>query len=387
MDRFEIVVENQPLTVSPDDAPASVDRFWAVIGFRVVDELTGRPPQTSAGLATTYPRLTPRTAADGTLGLVGIPRNAFPDLQTTNYAVEMTVRVPGYVKRTWTEILPAQPGFPAEFTPHIPPDLHLHRLPVMLGGRTVVNGAGAATPAAGATVRVTGIWRTPPPADAVVPAGPPLLVHLDPPVYAERPAAAAAAERVTLTPVVGDEKSMTQSCSAGSRILRLTNRLNLTPGEILLLDAQAADRSEHLAILSVEGGSTPEQEAVITLEHPAAYAHRKSTVVRRVSAVSAGPANNLSDAAIPGDAVVFLGGVNGLSTAGHIRLSGGGAAEFHRFRPYATVSGAAGYFRLPPLSRVAWVELEADDGVHPAVKTVVSPDYQLCENVVDLVIG
>lgn len=386
MNRLEILYDGTPTTVSLDDPIPCVDRMCGIIGMRLVDEVTGQPPRKTVSLTTTYPRLTARVAEDGVVGLAGIPRDVFPALDTTNYTVAMTIRVPGYVQRKLTETFPSQPAFPAAFSPMFLPDLRLHRLPVRIRGRIVLRNAATITPVAGAAVRVTGIWRTPPPAAASVPADPPNLIYLEPPIYAEHAAATGSVERFTMTPVLGDDKLLLQPYSASTKKIRLSNTLNVSPGDILLLDADLPDRSEYLAVHSIQGGSTPDQEAEITLDHSTAYAHRKHAVIRRVNPQPPGPTNSLSDAAIPGDAVAFLASMNGLSPAGQIRLHSSGTVEYHRVRTYTAVSDSAGYYRLPPVSRAAWIEVEADDSVHAAVKTVVSPDYERSENIADLVI-
>jgi hypothetical protein len=387
MNRISVPLDGGIAVVSLDDAGQNTNRTWGVIGVRLVDEWTREPPRTKIEAATEYPGLAVRAAEDGTVGLAGIPRIVFPDLDTTPYSVGLEIRAEGYVPRSLSVIVPAQPVFPLSFTPLLLPDLLLHRVPVAIRGRTVLSGAGTTTPIAGATVRVTGIWRTPPPAHASVPADPPDLLHLEPDVYAERPATTGILRRCDLTPVLLDDKFLLESYSAGNRIIRLTNRLNLNPGDILQLDADQSDRSEYIPIQSIAGGSTPDQEARITLEHAAALRHRRNAVVRRVVVSPPGAANLLADGAIPGDSTVFTGGLAGWGGATFARLEGGpAAAEYHAVRRYAAASDAGGYYRLPPIARTAWLEIEAADGVHAPVKLTVSPDYERSEYVVDFVL-
>jgi hypothetical protein len=251
----------------------------------------------------------------------------------------------------------------------------------------VVSAAGATTPAAGAAVRITGIWRTAPPANAVVPADPPNLACLEPPVYADRKAGVGALRRCDLTPVLGDDKLLLDAVGPEETVIRLSNRQNINAGDVVRLDATVEDRMENIAIQSIAGGSTPNQEAWITLEHPVARLHRRNSNVRRVTVSPPGPANLLADDVILGDTTVFTGGLGGLAGASFACLEGGPAPEYHAIRLYSTVADGDGYFRLPPVSRTAWLAMEASDGVHLPVQMTVSPDYEEFENVVDFVIG
>jgi hypothetical protein len=387
MNRMTVSLDGEYAVVSLEDAPPAADRVRAVFGIRLVDEWTGRPPRTRVEAATDTPGLAARSADDGAVALVGVPHAVFPALDTTPYSVGLTIRAEGYVPRSLSVDFPIQLGFPHAFAPRIPPDLLLHRLPVTVRGRTVLAAAGTTAPIAGAAVRVTGIWRTPPPAHASVPADPPNLVCLEPPVYAERAAAAGTLRRCDLNPVSLEDKLLLEPCSAGSTVIRLTDRINLSAGAILRLDADRPDRAEHILIQSIAGGSTPDQEAMATLAHPTACRHNRNAVVRRVTAPPPGAAILLADDAVPGDTTVFPGGLSGLAGAQFARLEGGSAAaEYHAVRLYAATSDGEGYYRLPPVSRTAWLEIEADDGMHTPVKLVISPDYDRPEYAVDFVL-
>ena len=92
--------------------------------------------------------------------------------------------------------------------------------------------------------------------------------------------------------------------------------------------------------------------------------------------------------AFAGDRPVFLTGLNDLATATVAEITGTGItpAEFHAVSHYEGKSSADGYFRLPPVSRVAQLRLRAEGGglPHP-IATTLSPDYEHYENRVDVI--
>ncbi len=387
MNRLDVLLDGERVTVSLDDSPASVDRIQGIIAIRLVDEWTREPPRTKVSAQTEYPGLSAYVSRDGAIGLAGIPRILFHLLDSKPYPVEVTIRADGYLPRKLTVEVGPQPAFPASFAPRTR-ELFLHRLPVVIRGRTVLSGTGPTTPIGGATVRITGIWRTPPPAYAMVPSSPPNLICVEPPVYTERETAVGTLRRCDLTPALGEDKRLLEPCEAGSGTLRLSDRQNLNAGDLLRLDAEKPDRMEHIAVESIAGGSTPDQEAEIALAQSTAREHRRGAIVQRVTPAAPGAVNTLVDTAIPGDSTFFTDGLAGLAGADFARLDGSAPdPEYHQIRLYSAVSDADGYFRLPPISRTAWVLLEAGDGMHAPVVQVFSPDYEEYENDVDFVFG
>ena len=87
--------------------------------------------------------------------------------------------------------------------------------------------------------------------------------------------------------------------------------------------------------------------------------------------------------AIAGDTTIFVNSLAGLITANQVEVSGGAPVnEYHNLQRYHATSNADGYYRLPLLSRVAQVRLEASDGVH-TVTLDYRPDYTNRENRLD----
>lgn len=161
MPRRTIEVEGRRYLFSADDQPSLGDRLRALARLRVIDELTGEPPAGLITLESDAPLAAPRIASDGLVGLVGFPRGIFPALATQPSTITLLVRVEGYIPRQVEVTLPQEPAFPQLFTPPPLLTLLLHREPVVIMGRTVQATSNPTTPLAGATVRVTGIWRTP----------------------------------------------------------------------------------------------------------------------------------------------------------------------------------------------------------------------------------
>jgi len=161
------------------------------------------------------------------------------------------------------------------------------------------------------------------------------------------------------------------------------------PGSILATDAGETDRQEYIRLTAIVAGATVDDPATVTLAHALERDHRPGALVQRVTLQPPGTANPLSRAVEEGDSCVFLHGLAGLAGAAVVELTGGlnpDVAELRAVRGYAVASDAAGYYRLPPLSRLAQVELEAADGVHTPATAVVSLVYGPGANRVDLVL-
>jgi hypothetical protein len=385
MPRRIVEVEGRRYLFSADDQPPLGDRFWALARLRVLDELTGAPPASPITLESDTPLTAPRIASDGLVGLVGFPRGPFPALATQPYVLQITVRAEGYVSQQVTITVPQEPAFPQVFTPPPLRTLQLHREPVVIMGRTVQTLSSSTTPLAGVTVRVTGIWRTPPPANVVVPAELPNLVSLRPPLYAGRDALVGRLRHRDLPPVLGDDKALLDDTASGATPIRLSNRQNLTPGDSLLIDATSPDLTEFAVIQAIAGASTDAQPAQIALNFPLAYAHRRNAVVQRANPQPFGAlARDFTQDGLVGDTCVFLQDLAGLASAREVRITGGpGLPEDHSVRRFSVSSDADGFYRLPPLSRVAQLIMRAERVPFTPVEREFRPDYTRRENRVD----
>jgi hypothetical protein len=379
-------VNSKVYVFSPDDPQPLGQRFWAIVRARVIDELTGQPPLSAITIESDALHIVPRMASDGLVGLVGIPQQVFPALATQNYALMLKVNAVGYIPRKTSFPILKDSNFPSNYTPPPPAELALHRKPTVLAGRVVRASGNTTMPLSGAVVRVTGVWRKPPPANMAIASDPPNLVSLQPPLYSGRGAIAGQLRLRNLPAILGDDKFLLDDVSEDANPVRLSNRQSLNPGDILLIDSDKPDVAEYIAIKTITGAGTVTQPATINLDYPLLHSHRRNARVQKVNPQPLGPQKQFTREALAGDTCVFLNNVTGLTTGSEIRISGGtNPAEYHSMSFFSTISDAEGYYRLPPLSRVAQLEIRAQHGALTPVQMEFRPDYTLHENRLDFI--
>jgi hypothetical protein len=386
MSRRNIQLENRVVIISPDDPVPLAGRIQAVFKLRITDELTKRPPESTITLKVEERGYITRVASDGLAGLVAIPQEVTPRLNAQNYPIHLTIRAPGYVDRELLEEIPQDLNFPLHFAArHV--DLGLHREPVTISGRTVrIEG----TPLPGSDVTVTALWRLAP-NDVSVPPDPQQLVHLRPPLYVDRPAATQKVQPRDLAVVAGSDKTLLNDVSPGVDAIRLSNRQGLAAGAVLHIDADQPDLSEFIEIESVPTTSAPDQPTLISLNQRLTQSHRRDAVVRLTQPQPPGPQRPFAVDATAGDMCIFLNNLAGLGSGQLVQFIGlAGKDEFHEIRTYSVLSDANGYYRLPPLSRVAQIAIHAEKTVGPQTferTTIFRPDYRLRENHLDLTLA
>ncbi len=126
---------------------------------------------------------------------------------------------------------------------------------------------------------------------------------------------------------------------------------------------------------------------MITLNVEPSIAHQLGAIVRKVNLGAAGGSIAIAQPAIPGDSCIFLAAVTGLATTQTVTITNGAApAEYHTAFTFSAVADANGYYVLPPLSRVAQLQIHASQG---AMKQdfVMQPDYSLPQNQLDFLIS
>ena len=396
-DRRPLDVNGRTLTVAVETAP-SPRRRWAVLRARLVDELTEEPPRGAVTVASETPGLTARVANDGLIGLTGVAAAVIPDitpptpLNPVNVDAAMTIRAAGFVpqrvRATIATNVTAEAEFEEGFAPADLGDVTLHRQPVVIRGRTVLAVGGTTQPVA-ATVRIArpGVWRSLPSVARGNPAEQPEIVSLHPPLAFPRPVGAVLRRREMTEPATVPLKRLEQPVPAAATEIRLGDGIGLSPTNVLLVDGDDPERAERIEIAAIAGGATPDGPARITLAVPLAFAHPAGTPVRRLNRLPAGADKAFTQPAIAGDTCVFLADLTGLAAVQVVEVTGGGfPTEFHALRHFADTSLGDGYFRWPPLSRVAQIEIEADrGGGNPILHRTYVPTYGQPENHIDLV--
>lgn len=290
---------------------------------------------------------------------------------------------------------PVVPVVPDDFAPTNLGALPVHREPVTISGRTLVVTGGTVNPIGGVTVAVSGIWRQTPRANTSVPAKAPNIVSLQTPLYFDRtPAASLRRREVTQS---GGDMILRDDAPQGSDILHLETPVNLGSPDLIAIDALEPDRHEHIQILNVTVGATPAHPVTVALAMPLARSHPRGAIVRKLTLGASGATNRFDQDltvvdpnASAGDVCMLLDSMNDLDQPAPqtylAEITGGAIAEYHSFKTLSVTSDAAGFFRLPPLSRVAQLEIAADRGSnHPVLTRPVNPDYGSPENRIELV--
>lgn len=387
MTRRVETVNSKVYVFSPDNTQPLGQRFWAIVRARVIDELTGQPPLSAITIESDALHLAPRVARDGLVGLVGIPQQVFPALASQDYPLMLKVKAVGYISREASFTISKNANFPTNYTPPPPVDLVLHRRPTVIAGRVVRASGNTTTPISGAVIRVTGVWRKPPPANMAIASDPPNLAWLQPPLYSGRDTVSGRLELGNLPAILADDKLLLDDVSEDTNPIRLSNQQNLNPGDILMIDSDQPDIAEYITIKTIAGAGTATQPATITLDYPLLHAHRKNARVQKVNPQPLGPQKQFTQEVLAGDTCVFLNNVTGFTTGNQVRITDGtNPAEYHQVSLFSTISDAEGYYRLPPLSRVAQLEIRAQHGGLTPVQMELRPDYTLHENRLDFIL-
>lgn len=381
------VADGYLYTFCPDDPPRAADRWRAVVRGVAVDEITQLPPDIEIIVTTTARGLTPRVARGGLVGLIGLPGRLYPGLDAAMVDIPFSVAAPGYLRRDLDAILGPIAGFPDAFAPADVGTIWLHRGPIVLRGRAVKQTGIDPAPQAGVAITLAGVWSVFPPHDVVPDTviEPPNLASLHPGLYADRQSGVDGIRRRDLTLAVGEEKRLLLPAVPGDVTVRLSDRKSLVAGHVLAFESARPDRVEYVAVTHVVGASTDDQPATVTLAHPLAMGHADGTSCVRATPAAPLANNLLTRDGVVGDCVAFAAALGGISDGAVIEVSGGASAEYQTARLYAATTDADGFFRLPPISRVASVKLHATGGGLTTQEPVVSPDYRRYENPIDVV--
>src|ERR1051325_5856226 len=135
LSRRVIQVVNRNIVFAADDPLPLVNRVQAMLKLRITDELTAAPPESSINLTVLEKGYTPRVADGGLAGLIGIPIQVVPALNSNDYFVNLTISARNYLTCHHNQKIPKDPDFPTLFAAK-QVDIELHREPVTIFGRT-----------------------------------------------------------------------------------------------------------------------------------------------------------------------------------------------------------------------------------------------------------
>jgi hypothetical protein len=374
-------------TFCPDDPPRAADRWRAIVRALVRDEITQLSPDVEITVKTTAVGPWPRVASDGLVGLIGNPARLYPGLDAAMVDIPFSIEAPGFLRRELDAILGPIAGFPDAFAPADVGTVLMHRTAIVMRGRAVRVTGIAPTAQAGVAVSLAGVWSTFPPPDVVPDTviEPPNLASLHPGFYSDRQSSVDGVHRRNLVLAVGEEKTLLLPAARGDSTVRVSDRKNLVAGNVLAFETARPDRVEYVLIAKVVGASTDDQPATVTLAYPLALGHAQGTTCVRATPQAPGADNLLTRDGIPGDRVVFAAALTGITDGVVVEASGGATPEYQTARLYAAVSDADGFYRLPPISRVASVKLRAQRLGLTTQEPVTSPDYRRYENLVDVI--
>jgi hypothetical protein len=375
-------------TVNFDDSPRAGDRYQSIVIAHLFDEITGNPITNPVRITTDLIGARPKSVRDGICGVAGIPSRHFPELDAQPYDIGVSFEVGGFASFGNRIVVPQQPSFPEEFTGVDLGLLEMRRTAVTIIVRTLqLDGQNRAVPLPGATVEISSIWRTTQDLSGA-PSGPD-IVSLRPSLNAERPQPGTTLEPVTMTQVAGPERLLVRPAEPGANVVEVSRTGGLAGGSIIAIDEDDADRAEYIEVDNVVGPSDPESPAALTLAFPVQNRHRQGVPVKEMTAAVLGPpAANLGVAGRTGDATVFVDTIAPFATRPVVRISGGTPSdEFVTALPYQVTTDAEGYGSLPPLTRVAAVEVEASaPGPLTASATPFTPQYGEFHNHFQLVL-
>ena len=118
------------------------------------------------------------------------------------------------------------------------------------------------------------------------------------------------------THVVGQDKTLVAPAVRGDTSARISDRIGVVgPGTILAFEPSRPDRVEYVYVTLVNGASTPDQPATVTLAYRLQLDHEQGTDVQVVTPQAPAATNAFVRDGIRSDRVAFIAGMTGV-TAG-----------------------------------------------------------------------
>lgn len=399
-----------------------------LLSAMIIDELTGSPVTgatvkpiifrslvTDSRKALTADRTVTRTPlgvsikeiGNGLYGLIGRPESVLPRLATHTYSIGIQVLAEGYCPAKAIGQITANSEFPVSFTPLNIGIIELRRRPVTIqgsilkrsqgqvksvGGATVAGDNLAGANLAGARVRVTGIWRQLPSASVVGSPQPEYILSTTSPLSNSYHAPESDICQVELSEVESGPITMFTSADAGSYVITLNRRPAFSSGCLITLSPDDPARDEIHEILSLDAASNNTDFAEVRLKTPLAWTHRAGTQARVVTVSRTGPPNPLSSGAAAGDQTLLCTTLTGIEDRAAVKISSGPSSaasenEYHWVRLYDVVSDSNGFYRLPPVSRIAQMRVDIEMNGEVLSTRVIAPRYPAHDQQVDFILS
>lgn len=375
-----VLADNGAWRFAPEDPPPLAMRSQAILRARVVDEVTGQPPLAPLAVRTTLRGAMARAGVGGRVGVVGRPAQLFPDVGVALAEADLTVSAPGFLPLAMVASMGAQAAdYPASFSAPDLGDMSFRRHPTRFAGRVASRSAG---PLSAASVTITGVW---PRLDGIAAA--PAAANAMPLLsgaYRDR-GAGASLQRRNFT-LAAQVKTLARPALAGEDSVVLSDRQGIAAAQVLAIEPGDPERVEFVGVTAIDTGSSPDQPARFTLDHPLRRDHNDGVACVRAVPGAGGGANAMIRPIRAGDVTAWSSGLAGIGagTTG-VELSGGGAPpEYHASQTYAATTGPQGDYRLPPIHRIAHVRLRATHGSQPQPSVaVVTLEWGVTEVLVD----
>ena len=299
--------------------------------------------------------LVARAASGGLVGLIGQPARLFPDLALTPVSLSMRLSSAGYLPSDADGSVGPIAGFPEAFaslTSAIADASRRRR-----AGRPRVVRATVSPPAVpAATVAVDGMWSTLPPANWIAPSlmEAPNIVSLEPGLYAPRIATSVIRQRnLTLQPLLAKQLLFRRAPASSE---------SGCPIATAWQSARAGDRQRRRrrARGHPDRADRHERRRRRVRVDPARAPDRASAPTERLHARHTGGALAPDQFARAGVPAIRRGPTRGPRSRGDgVEIDDGVAPrEYPAIGRFATTSDTNGYFRLPPISRVALARLQ-----------------------------
>ena len=352
--------------------------YQAIVLAQLVDELTAQPVRVAVEVKTDLDAARTKVGRDGIAGIVGVPSRLFPRLDTQPYPITVEFRAAVYLARRVSITVPQQPTFPATFDGIDLTPLEMHRRPVVLTVRAMeLDPQGHEVASVGATVAVTGIWRTLADlASSVAPVAP-NLVAVRPGLSRDRNQPGTTLQRVTLNPIAEPDRVLTADAPAGATRLEVSRTGASAPNLVLGIDRDDPDRVEHITIANVIAPNDPNSPATVVLAYPLQHRHGDGAPTKLVTVVPLGPMTQFTADAAAGDATVFVATAAPFVAKPTVRISDGAAVdEYATVEPYRGGSDGDGYVSLPPLHRVRRDRGHGDERSRPVARDEVDADVR-----------